>query len=1420
MSAFKRQLAFVFVLVTLGGSGLLLNAQLPQPVGTWADGGHVSARIGSAAVALPDGRTLIVAGRNVDGSATSEVLVYDPASGSSTVAGNLAVARTEHAAVLLKDGRVLVAGGLVNGEASADIEFFDPATGTSAIGATMLEARAGLAAARLTDKSVLLVGGSSSTGLVLSSTERFDPETGSIAPTGALGVPRREASATTLHDGRVVVAGGSDGTTELRSAEIYTPYAGIFTALESELSSARRGHIALLLPNNGSLMIAGGTTNGESQSSVDLYLPAEFPDPYSYSMSQFTTAASMAAARAQGIAGAAALEGHIFVSGGSSAAAETYRFPTIRTDKDDYAPGQRAVITGTGWEAGEVVTLRFQEDPAVHDDYLLTVTADGEGRVFWDQWAPEEHDLGVRFYLIARGEISGRVAQTTFTDGQPRIDGVTNALISPEQSSSAGVLDTTGITARNQGGGNLTGFEVRIRRTSGELVRTFVIGNLNANADTTVTWNGRDSSNAVLADGEYVVRAFATGPGENTAANDSRVVTIDNTNPTVTLTSPADGSTVPGKFELEVAPVDAGGNDQNIERVEFYVDGSLVETDTNGNNGWGASESPLAGDHTWFVRVFDKAGNNVQSPSRTFTVDAVRPTVTINQASGQADPTGASPILFAVTFTEAVTGFTNTDVVLSGTAGATTAVVTGGPTNYVVEVSGMTAGGTVIATVSANAAQDTAGNGNVASASTDNTVTFVNDNSAPIITAQVTGTLGGNGWYRSNVKITWTVTDADSEITSTTGCDEVNVTADTAGTTYTCTATSAGGTASDSVTIKLDASAPNVPNAVRTPAANPAGWNNTNVTVTFEAAGDNGPSGIASCSGPSMFTAETSGTTVSGICTDMAGNESPAASVVVRIDMTDPVITGSRTPAANSSGWDNTDVTVSFSCADPGVVNSGVATNNVAGTTLTTETTGLSVTNTGSCVDNAGNVAESSTVSDIRIDKTAPAAPTGSRSPEANAAGWNNQAPVTVSFTAQGDLGTVQSGIDECTASANVTGETAGTSIAGTCRDRAGNFSVKTVVVVKIDLTKPVITGQRSPDANGFGWNNTDVTVSFNCADPGTVSSGLATNDVAGTTVTTETPGLSVTNTGTCVDTAGNTAESNTVSDIRIDKTAPTIAGSLDRAAAATGWFNIATGAPIAQFTCSDPLSGIADGPCPETAPLGEGAAQSVSHSATDKAGNTASATITGINVDLTAPTVAITSPSNSSYVLNSVTHAAYSCDDGLSGVGSCNGPVVNGSAFNTAAVGQKMFSVSAMDIAGNLGAGQVSYNVVYATGPCLGSSSRQILEPVNVDGSSVFKQNSTVPSKFRVCDANGVSIGTPGVVTGFALTSAYSQNGQPEVNEAIISTTPDASFRWSASDQQWIFNLSTKNLTAGRTYTYTVSLNDGTKFSYGFTLK
>ncbi len=113
------------------------------------------------------------------------------------------------------------------------------------------------------------------------------------------------------------------------------------------------------------------------------------------------------------------------------------------------------------------------------------------------------------------------------------------------------------------------------------------------------------------------------------------------------------------------------------------------------------------------------------STDNTVTWSPGSPTVTINQASGQADPTSLSPINFTVVFSAPVTGFTSSDVTITGTAGGTkTVTVTGSGTTYNVAVSGMTTSGTVIATVPAGGAQNASAQGNLASTSTDNTVTW------------------------------------------------------------------------------------------------------------------------------------------------------------------------------------------------------------------------------------------------------------------------------------------------------------------------------------------------------------------------------------------------------------------------------------------------------------------------------------------------------------------------------------------------------------------------------------------------------------------------------------------------------------------------------------------------------------------------
>jgi dipeptidyl aminopeptidase/acylaminoacyl peptidase len=118
----------------------------------------------------------------------------------------------------------------------------------------------------------------------------------------------------------------------------------------------------------------------------------------------------------------------------------------------------------------------------------------------------------------------------------------------------------------------------------------------------------------------------------------------------------------------------------------------------------------------------------------------------------------------------------------------------------------------------------------------------------------------------------------------------------------------------------------------------------------------------------------------------------------------------------------------------------------------------------------------------------------------------------------------------------------------------------------------------------------------------------------------------------------------------------------------------------------------------------------------------------------------------------------------------------------------------------------------------CDGQPGHQILPPIDPAGSSVFKQRRTIPAQFRVCDANGVSIGTPGVVSNFSLIQILTGTVLTKVLENVYTNNPDTAFRWDPTSQQWIFNISNADLAAGSTYFYAITLNDGSViyFQYG----
>ena len=125
---------------------------------------------------------------------------------------------------------------------------------------------------------------------------------------------------------------------------------------------------------------------------------------------------------------------------------------------------------------------------------------------------------------------------------------------------------------------------------------------------------------------------------------------------------------------------------------------------------------------------------------------------------------------------------------------------------------------------------------------------------------------------------------------------------------------------------------------------------------------------------------------------------------------------------------------------------------------------------------------------------------------------------------------------------------------------------------------------------------------------------------------------------------------------------------------------------------------------------------------------------------------------------------------------------------------------------------------VAEPSGDCGNGQNYQLLQPLNSDGTSVVKRGSTVPVKVRVCDAQGRSLGTPGLISNFALVQVVVGTASTEVNEEPVSTSADSAFRWTG--EHWIFNLNTKNLTANRTYVYRVTLAGGGTITFQFGVK
>ncbi len=410
--------------------------------------------------------------------------------------------------------------------------------------------------------------------------------------------------------------------------------------------------------------------------------------------------------------------------------------------------------------------------------------------------------------------------------------------------------------------------------------------------------------------------------------------------------------------------------------------------------------------------------------------------------------------------------------------------------------------------------------------------------------------------------------------------------------TFTPTNTTDYNTATSSVTLTVQPLVPPTIVAMPSPAPNAAGWNNSNVTVTFACTAGSYP--INTCPAPVVVSTQAANQVITGTATDTNGNTA-SASVTVNLDTTPPTISASVSPTPNGAGWNTTTpVTVTFTCAD---TLSGVASCPAA---QSITTAGANQIVKGTATDVAGNTA--STQVTVNISKTPPTI-TPLVAPQPNSAGWNNS-PVTVSFTCTPGGAPIAT----CPSPTVVTTQGSNIPVIGTVTDAAGATATATVVI-KLDSTPPTIIPNLSPAPNSSGWETSPVTVSFTCSDS---LSGVATCPSSSVI---SSNGANQTVSGTATDVAGNTATAT--ANVNLEQSGPTVTASVSPTANSAGWNDSNV---IVTFTCNPSVSPIAS--CsPAQTVSSQGVGQVVTGTVQDQAGNQATTSVT-LNIDKTPPAI------------------------------------------------------------------------------------------------------------------------------------------------------------------------------------------------------
>ena len=888
----------------------------------------------------------------------------------------------------------------------------------------------------------------------------------------------------------------------------------------------------------------------------------------------------------------------------------------------------------------------------------------------------------------------------------------------------------------------------------------------------------------LLADGTYTIKANVSDAAGNAATTASQAITVDETSPTIAITSPIAGDNIINKTEAGAGVTISGTVSSGSTSVVngqtatiTIVDSTNTVKDTLTSNvsggAWSvnlsAAQAQLLADGTYTVKanVSDAAGNAATTATQAIAVDTVAPTVAIG-TQGTTTNQATQTISGTVTTTEAAAGGTVAlfDTVNGVTTQIGTATVSGGNWSTTVTLSGNGANSIV--------AQDTDAAGNTGSSPP---VVFTLATVAPTI-AITTPIAGDNVINKTEATAGVTISGTaaagiggaavNGQTATITIVDSTNAVKDTLSTTVSggawsvsLSAAQAQGLADGNYTIKANVSDAAGNAATTATQAITVDETNPTIAITSPVAGDNTINKTEAAAGVTI-----SGTAAAGTGGALVNGQTATITIVdgsnvVKDTLTATVTAGawsvSLTPSQAQSLTDGS-YTIKANVSDA----AGNAANTATQAITVDETNPTIVITSPIAGDNVINKAEAGagvTISGTASSSTA--STVNGQTATITIVDSTNTVKDTLTTTVSGGAWSVSLNATQAQGLAD-----GSYTIKANVSDAAGNAATTATQAITVAETAPSIA-ITSPIAGDNVINKTEATAGVTIS--GTVSAGTA----------------SIVNGQTATITLVNS------SNVVVDTFTPTVT--------AGAWsINLST----AQ------AQGLADG------------TYTIKANVSDAAGNAATTATQAITVDETSPTIAITTPVAGDNIINKTEAIAGVTISGTVSAGTTS--VVNGQTATITLVNSSNVVVDTFTPTVTAGAWSINLNTAQAQGladgtytikanvsDAAGNAATTATQAITVDETSPTIAITTPIAGDNIINKTeagaGVTIsGTAAAGAGGALV-----NGQTATITIVDSTnTVKDTLTTTVSGGAWSVNLSTAQAQSLADGSYTIKAN------------